>query len=526
MIQGTNFIGNTASKEGQPYLTAFNPADGNLFPEQFYIATPSEVDAAVEKAANAFVIYSQIPATQKADFIDAIADEIMALGDELVKRACGESGLPEGRIQGERGRTCGQLKMFASLVREGSWVEATIDTAQPGRQPAPKPDLRKMQTAIGPVVVFGASNFPLAFSTAGGDTASAFAAGNPVIVKGHESHLGTNDLVCQAILKAAEKTGMPDGVFSMVNGGIPVGQQLVQHDLVKAVGFTGSFKGGKALYDLAAQRSEPIPVYAEMGSVNPTFILPEKLAEAPESLGKAIAASVTLGVGQFCTNPGLIVSLQSKGLSAFSQSLAEALEATVPASMLNEKIAQSYYANRAELLKENGVKVSGDSEKAEGNLGRALTASVSAAAFLENPKLQEEIFGPFTLLVICDSEQEMEAVAQSLQGQLTGTLAATENDLVSHSKTVRTLTQKVGRILFNGVPTGVEVCPAMHHGGPFPSTTDAKFTSVGTAAIYRFTRPIAYQNWPDSLLPTELQNSNPMGVWRTVDGEKTKTSLS
>ena len=303
MIQGKNFIGGHASSEGTDQLNSYNPADGSVFTESFAVATPAEIDEAVAKARVAFTRYREIEAAQKADFLDAIAEEIMNLGDELVDRASGESGLPTGRIQGERGRTCNQLKLFASLVREGSWVQATIDTALPERTPIPKPDLRKMQVPLGPVVVFGASNFPLAFSTAGGDTASALAAGCPVIVKGHESHLGTNELISRAILTAAEKTNVPEGVFSMVNGGIPVGQALVKHPDVKAVGFTGSLKGGKALFDLANQREEPIPVYAEMGSINPTFLLPEKLAEDPKALGQSIAASVTLGVGQFCTNP-------------------------------------------------------------------------------------------------------------------------------------------------------------------------------------------------------------------------------
>uniref|UniRef100_UPI00404849AB aldehyde dehydrogenase family protein n=1 Tax=Roseivirga sp. TaxID=1964215 RepID=UPI00404849AB len=308
MIKGTNFIGKTASAKGKDSLFAINPTDNSQLAGQFTAATEAEVNAAVEQAQSAYSVYQELSSAERADFLDAIAEEIMALGDELVKRASSETGLPEGRIQGERGRTCNQLKLNAALLREGSWVNATIDTAIPDRSPAPKPDLRKMQIPIGPVVVFGASNFPLAYSTAGGDTASALAAGNPVIVKGHESHLGTNDLVSQAILTAAEKTGMPDGVFSMVNGGIPVGQQLVKHPLVKAVGFTGSFRGGKALFDLANQRPEPIPVYAEMGSINPTFLLPNKLEKDPEGLAGIVAGSITLGVGQFCTNPGLLIA--------------------------------------------------------------------------------------------------------------------------------------------------------------------------------------------------------------------------
>ncbi|WP_421978075.1 aldehyde dehydrogenase (NADP(+)) [Roseivirga seohaensis] len=519
MIKGTNFIGSTPSKEGTAQLFAHNPANGEAFPESFSVATTSEIDEAVTKATQAFQSYKSIAPTKKADFLEAIADEIMALGDPLIARACGESGLPEGRIQGERGRTCNQLKMFANLVREGSWVNATIDTAIPDRAPAPKPDLRKMEVAIGPVAIFGASNFPLAFSTAGGDTASALAAGNPVIVKGHESHLGTNEMVSQAILKAAQKTGMPEGVFSMVNGGIPVGQQLVKHPQIKAVGFTGSFRGGKALFDLANRRDEPIPVYAEMGSINPTFIFPNKLKENPADLGKMVAGSVSMGVGQFCTNPGLLVGIQSPELEAFSAALSQALMETTPSTMLNKGIAESYYANRKALLEQKGVTLNGNATETEGNRGQGLTATVPASEFLKNTKLHEEIFGPFTLLVICENESEMKKVAESLQGQLTGTLLATESDMTQNTETVDALAQKVGRILFNGMPTGVEVCPAMHHGGPFPASTNGKYTSVGTDAIYRFTRSICFQNWPDQMLPTELKAENPMGIWRKVDNE-------
>lgn len=522
MINGTNFIGSTPSGQGNDTLFSYNPVDGSAFAESFAVASPDEINQAVSKASAAFQAYQAVTAEDKANFLDAIADGIIALGDELVERACGESGLPTGRIQGERGRTCAQLKMFANLVREGSWVEATIETAIPDRAPIPKQDLRMMQVPIGPVVVFGASNFPLAFSTAGGDTASALAAGNPVIIKGHESHLGTNELVSKAILAAAEKTGMPEGVFSMVNGGIPVGQQLVKHPAVKAVGFTGSLRGGRALFDLAAQRDEPIPVYAEMGSINPTFLMPEKLAENPEALGKSFAGSVTMGVGQFCTNPGLLVGIGSSALDSFSQSLEEGLT-EVTGTMLNAKIAEGYYHHRDALLKESGVTHKGNAEKAEGNSARALTATVSASDFLANPKLHEEIFGPFTLLVVCESATEMEQVAATLHGQLTGTLVATENDLTQNDTVVKNLQQKVGRILFNGVPTGVEVCPAMHHGGPYPASTNAKYTSVGTAAIGRFTRPISFQSWPDSLLPAELQSANPRNIWRLVNGEHTKT---
>ena len=525
MITGNNYIGRQTSAEGSRKLIAFNPANGTAFSETFFEATESEISHAVGKASQAFRQYRALPGVRRAEFLDAIADEIMALGDDLIQRASGESGLPEGRFQGERGRTCNQLKMFASLLREGSWVEATIDTAISDREPIPKPDLRKMQIPIGPVAVFGASNFPLAFSTAGGDTASALAAGCPVIVKGHESHLGTNELVTIAILRAAEKTGMPDGVFSMVNGGIPVGQQLVQHPGIEAVGFTGSLRGGRALFDLASQRPKPIPVYAEMGSINPTFLLPEKLEASAEELGVAFGNSVILGVGQFCTNPGLLIGIKSEALNTFSSGLERTLAESSPATMLNEKIAEGYYHFRDELIDQDGVEVLGSSENPGNNLGKGLTAKVSGDAFLANPKLHEEIFGPFTLLVECKDEEELNLVAKSLEGQLTGTFVATEKDVQNHATLIDTLTQRVGRILFNGVPTGVEVCHSMHHGGPYPASSNPKFTSVGTSAIQRFVRPVVYQNWPESQLPEALKNENSLGIWRLINGNYSNESI-
>ena len=526
MITGKNYIGKTPSANGNNILKAYNPVDNSVFSEVFTEATSTEVDSAVEKAAAAFSAYKAISYEKRAQFLETIADEIMNIGDDLLERASGESGLPFGRFQGERGRTCNQLKLFASVLRDGSWLEVNIDTAIPDRAPIPKVDLRKMQVPIGPVAVFGASNFPLAFSTAGGDTASALAAGNPVIVKGHEAHLGTNDMVTQAVLRAVDKTGMPDGVFSMVNGGIPVGQQLVKHPKVKAVGFTGSLRGGRALFDLANQRPEPIPVYAEMGSTNPSFLMPEKLESDPEGLATIFANSVALGVGQFCTSPGLLIGIKSDALSKFTNTLSKALAAASPATMLNEKIATGYYTHRGTLIEQTGVEVLGSTESAGDNKGKPLTAKVDGQSFLNNPRLHEEIFGPFTMVVECENADQMVLIAQSLEGQLTGTLVASENDLIEQSSIVEALSNKVGRILFNGVPTGVEVCHSMQHGGPYPASTDQRTTSVGTAAISRFVRPIAFQNWPDNLLPEPLKNSNPMNLWRVVDGQRTKSSIS
>lgn len=525
MITGKNYIGKDASAKGNTILKAYNPTDSSIFPEEFVAATSEEIDEAVAKADQAFGSYKAISYEKRAQFLETIAEEIMALGDALLERASGESGLPVGRFQGERGRTCNQLKMFAGVLRDGSWLDINIDTAIPDRQPLPKVDLRKMQIPIGPVVVFGASNFPLAFSTAGGDTASALAAGNPVIVKGHEAHLGTNDMVTQAILKAAEKCEMPDGVFSMMNGGIATGQELVKHPKVKAVGFTGSLRGGRALFDLANQRPEPIPVYAEMGSTNPSLLMPEKLAADPEGLGNIFANSVALGVGQFCTSPGLLIGVKSLALDKFIETLSQAFAGKDAVTMLNEKIATSYYTHRGVLIEQTGVNTLGDTNNPGENKGKPLTAKVDGGTFLSNPKLHEEIFGPFTLVVACEDAAEMLAVANALDGQLTGTLVATEGDIQAYPEIVEALSTKVGRILFNGVPTGVEVCHSMQHGGPYPASTDQRTTSVGTAAIARFVRPIAYQSWPDSLLPDPLKNSNPSNLWRVVNGELTKSPI-
>ena len=526
MITGKNFIGNTPSAKATDHLTAINPATGEVLEGAFAIATQEEIAEATALAQSAATSFSQVSAKERAAFLNAIADEIMALGDELIQRAMAESALPEGRITGERGRTCNQLKAFASLLEEGSFVNATIDTAIPDRQPLPKVDLRKMDIPLGPVAVFGASNFPLAFSTAGGDTASALAAGCPVIAKGHESHLGTNELVSSAILKAAEKTSMPNGVFSMVNGGVEVGQALITDPIIQAVGFTGSYRGGKAIFDAAAKREQPIPVYAEMGSTNPVLLLAEKLNTSAEALAEQLAGSVTLGVGQFCTNPGLIIGIESDALNTFSQALGKALAAAAPATMLNRGIADVYEATSSALANEAGVTTLAAKQTTSGNQASPLAMEVSGDTLLANPKLHQEVFGPFTLLVKCSSSTQMAEVVAKLEGQLTGTVMATENDLASNDDIIQALQNKVGRILFNGVPTGVEVCPSMHHGGPFPSTTNPKYTSVGTDAIHRFMRPICYQSWPQAALPDALKNDNPLGIWRTVDGGFTNKPIS
>lgn len=522
MIEGSNIIGFSSSKKSTQTIQAFNPGKNSLLPDKFNIATKDEVGEAVGMAKEAFDRYKNFSGRIKADFLEKISDEIMSLGDELIQRACAESGLPEGRITGERGRTVGQLRMFAELLRNGSWVDARIEKGDPNRKPAPKPDIRRMLFPIGPVAVFGASNFPLAFSTAGGDTASALAAGCPVVVKGHESHPGTNEMVARAIRDAAKSTGMPDGVFSSLNGGPDVGSMLVQHKEIKAVGFTGSFRGGKAIYDLAQKREAPIPVYAEMGSINPVFLLNERLNQSASEIAENYASSVSLGVGQFCTNPGIIIGLAGKGLNEFKSVLSEKLKETPPGCMLNPGIAENYRKRRAETLVQQGIQSLYEPADTEGTSGSSAVAMVEALNFLNNEKFQEEVFGPFTLIVACADNVELIKVAEALKGQLTVTFMATEDELPEYHNLINVCREKAGRIIFNGVPTGVEVCSAMQHGGPFPATTDSKFTSVGTAAILRFVRPVAFQDCPDSLLPDELKENNPLQIYRLVNGKMTQ----
>lgn len=487
-------------------------------------ATPGETDLTVEKAAAAFPLYRKKSAAEKAAFLEAIALEIDNCGEELILVCMGETALPRARIEGEKARTVNQLKMFASLVREGSWVDARIETARPERAPVPKPDLRSMHIALGPVVVFGASNFPLAFSVAGGDTASALAAGCPVIVKVHPSHPATSAIIGRAVHDAVRRTGMPDGVFSLLfDSGIERGMQLVKHPLIKAVGFTGSFKGGKAIYDAAVSRPEPIPVYAEMGSTNPVFILPAAAREKGKTIAEAYAASVTVGVGQFCTNPGVLIYRREQ--DELRTSLRDAFEKTVGGIMLAPYIYNAYNAGVRQRLSVNGVEqlAKGNTAAAGGeNLATPMLLSASGQLLEDNPVLGEEVFGPAAVIVSAGTKDEMLAIAKKLPGQLTATVHGTEEELAEYRELLDILEQKAGRIVINGFPTGVEVCSAMVHGGPFPATTDSRTTSVGTAAIYRFARPVCYQNMPQALLPAELQDENPMAITRMIDGETIK----
>ena len=527
MITGKNQIGNSQSAKGTKTYKTFNP---QLNVENKYVfteATSEEIDEAVRLASEAFKSFRTISREKKAEFLNAIADEILALDDKLIQTYCSESGLPEGRAKGERGRTVMQLRMFADLVTEGSWVDATIDTAQPERKPNPKSDIRKLLVPLGTVVVFGASNFPLAYSTAGGDTAAAFAAGCPVIVKSHPMHAGTGELVATAIIKAAQKTGMPNGVFSNLNSsGIEVGSQLVKHSGVKAVGFTGSIKGGRALYDLAADREEPIPVFAEMGSINPVIMLPEALKNRNESLAKTYASSITLGTGQFCTNPGLLLGIKSDGLSSFIQHLSDEIIKIEPSCMLHPNIIGAYESNKKKAMSQPDLTIVATyNSDVKPNYARQTVTTVEGKTFLENPTLHHEVFGPYSMVVQCENAKQLETIISRLEGQLTGTVIADNNEASHYEGVISVLQNRVGRIIYNGVPTGVEVCPSMTHGGPYPSSSDSRFTAVGIHSIKRWVRPFSYQDWPNNLLPKELKNENSLGISRLVNNKQTTDKL-
>lgn len=494
-LTGQQLIGNTFSQKGNQSFTGFNPATGEPLSPTFYEATAEEIDQAVALADQAFLVYRKVKGEQKAAFLEAIAEEILALDEALIKMASLETALPEARITGERARTVGQLRLFATMLRDGKWENEIIDPAQPDRQPLPKPALRMVQIPIGPVAVFGASNFPLAFSVAGGDTVSALAAGCPVVFKAHPAHPSTCELVGRAILKAAEKTSMPNGVFSMVHGiSHEVGGRLVQHPMIKAVGFTGSYRGGKALYDQAVRRAEPIPVYAEMGSTNPVFFLPRILQQKGEALAQAFAGSVTLGTGQFCTNPGVFVTLKSD--EVFVNQTAAQLNNIKVGAMLTSGIRQAFLNGISHLKTQEGISTLTTTEVEDVSPTLLVTTATQA---IENPSVTEEVFGPSTVGILADEKEAVLTFAKSLQGHLTATIHGTEEDFEEYRELIDILTLKVGRIVFNGFPTGVEVSPAMVHGGPFPATTDSRSTSVGTTAIYRFTRPICFQDMPASL---------------------------
>jgi NADP-dependent aldehyde dehydrogenase len=470
-------------------------------PNQFSAGNADLVDRAVAAAEDAFWVYGYSSRFERADFLNCIADEIEARGAKITAIGTAETGLPEARLEGERGRTTGQLRLFAEVLRDGDYLDRRHDEALPNRQPLPRPDLKMMQRPIGPVGVFGASNFPLAFSTAGGDTASALAAGCPVIVKGHEAHPGTSEIVADAIATAIETTGFHPGVFSLVQGGSrEVGQALVTHPLIRAIGFTGSLGAGRALFDLCMQRPEPIPFFGELGSINPVFVLPEAAAARGKIIGEGWAGSLTMGAGQFCTNPGLLVVNKGADGDALISAAKEALSATTPQTMLTDGIAEAFRKGRDEIAAVGGVR---DimSTSCSGRSATPTIVETDVATWLDNEELGHEVFGPFGLVVRTSSAKDMRDVARSLDGQLTVTLLMDNADTETALSLMPIVERKAGRILANGFPTGVEVASAMVHGGPYPASTNFGATSVGTLAIRRFLRPVCYQNLPDELLP-------------------------
>lgn len=528
-LTGKSLLAGQPGATGGAIFRAINPATGESLAPDFHEASLAEVDAALNAAAVAFEDYRGRPAETRAKLLETIASEIEALGDALLQRANAETGLPLARLTGERARTCGQLRLFASVVRDGSWVDARIDTALPDRQPLPRPDLRRMLIALGPVVVFGSSNFPFAFSVAGGDTASALAAGCPVVVKAHRAHAGTAELVGQAVVRAVAACGLPAGLFSLVHGGgASVGIAMVKHPAVTAVGFTGSHAAGRALCDAAAARPHPIPVFAEMSSLNPVFLLPGALRDRGATIATGLLGSFTLGVGQFCTKPGLVFALRGADTDAFLQTLAGGVQGAACATMLTPGIRTAFEENRNKVTALAGVTVLAaasavpSAQKTEGQPSVAVT---TAANFLKHPELATEAFGPFTLVITGESADELAVCARALEGQLTATVHGNADDLAGAAALVALLEQKAGRLVINAFPTGVEVSPAMNHGGPSPAASDTRFTSVGTAAMLRFARPICYQGFPAALLPVALQDANPLGLMRLVNGSRTTAAL-
>ncbi|MDX2917007.1 MULTISPECIES: aldehyde dehydrogenase (NADP(+)) [Streptomyces] len=523
MVIGTRPVTGTGEE-----IRSVDPRTGQPIEPGYPAASADQADRACELAREASTAYRTTTPQRRAAFLDRIAELLDTERDALVERAHTETALPRPRLTGEVGRTSAQLRLFAAELRAGVWQGARIDPAQPDRRPLPRADIRQRRTAIGPVVVFGASNFPLAFSTAGGDTASALAAGCPVIVKAHQAHLGTAELVARVVSRAAAETGMPEGVFSqLVGSGTELGTRLVSDPRVRAIGFTGSRSGGLAIAAAAAARPVPIPVYAEMSSINPVLLLPGALKARGAELGAAFAASLTLGAGQFCTNPGLVLAVAGPGLDAFTAAATEAVAADPGATMLTPAIARHYAASGDAVAGQDGVEEAGRGGEGDGAAcGRARLLTVDGRRFAGDPALQTEVFGATSLIVRCADLDELTAVLGVLEGQLTATVHADDADLPLAGRLLPLLEELAGRVLFNGWPTGVEVGHAMVHGGPFPATTDPRGTSVGTLAIERFLRPVAYQDVPDALLPDELRDGNPLGVWRRLDGAPSRAPLT
>ncbi len=522
-ITGDLLIGGQSRRGAGAAQTAINPTTGEAMEPAFSAGTALDAAEACKLAGEAFDTFRAVPLEARAAFLDDVAQAIVDLGGELVDRVIAESGLLRGRVEGERNRTVGQLRLFAQVVRDGHFLDLRIDKALPDRAPAPRPDLRLRNLPLGPVAVFGASNFPLAFSVAGGDTASAFAAGCPVVVKAHSAHPGASELVGRAIQKVVAAHNLPEGVFSLVFGpGAEIGQALVADPNIKAVGFTGSRGAGTSLMKVAAARPEPIPVYAEMSSINPVLLMPGALGERAAEIGKAFVGSLTLGAGQFCTNPGLIIAIDGEGLEAFLTAAGDALSQTEPAVMLTPGIHKAYREGVARIDEHPATSTVAQGRPGEGYRGSAALFSVSAEHFQAHHELREEVFGAAALVVRCRDTAELKAVLEGLEGQLTAAVHLAESDTDAVRQLLPVLERKAGRILINGFGTGVEVAHAMVHGGPYPSTSDGRSTSVGTLAIRRFLRPVCYQDMPAALLPPELQQDNPLGLTRLLEGTPAK----
>lgn len=506
-ITGNFFIGTDKVSNDDTFF-ANNPTNGEALTPAFSSASQEDVDRACQLAWQDFDNYRNVSIEQRAAFLESIADEILALGDELLERAHLESGLPLARLTGERGRTMGQLQSFAKALREGDWRGIRVEPAMPEREPMPRPDLRHRKIPVGPVVVFGASNFPLAFSVAGGDTAAALAAGCPVVVKGHPAHPGTSELVGQAIVNAVKSCSIPEGVFSLLSGtSYELGSQLVAHPCIKAVGFTGSRSGGLALMKIANERPEPIPVYAEMSSVNPVVLFPNALAKSNQKLGQDFVGSLTMGAGQFCTNPGLILAVESPDLEGFIKAASESVNGAASSVMLTAGIHSAYQSGVEQLQEHSSVSaIASGNDGAQANVCQPTLFKVSGVDFLNDKKLMDEVFGATSLIVSCKDEAELISVLEGLEGQLTATMHLDADDSDFARRVLPILERKAGRVLVNGWPTGVEVSPAMVHGGPFPATSDGRTTSVGTLAIDRFLRSVCYQDLPSALLPEELRD--------------------
>jgi NADP-dependent aldehyde dehydrogenase len=529
MFQGYSIINGESRQTSGAAFQGINPTSGVRLEPAYHCAPVEDLDLAANLAQDAFAVFSRLPGRERARFLRSIATGMESVAAEIVDRAHQETALPEARLKGELARTVNQLRLFAQVVEEGSWVNARIDPAEPERKPLPRADIRSMLRALGPVAVFGSSNFPLAFSVAGGDTASAFAAGNPVIVKAHSAHPGTSELVGQVVSRSVRECGLPAGTFALLYGtGAEIGTALVAHPAIKAVGFTGSLSAGKSLMKVAAARPEPIPCFMEMSSANPLFVLSEALHQRGAEIAKGLFGSFTLGVGQFCTKPGLVFLPRDAEADAFVAALQAHVQQSTASPMLTETICRNHHSGIAGRRSHGKVRLLAEGAahtSADGAYATPALFEVSGHALLEEPELASEIFGPSTLIVRYESQEEMLALASSLEGQLTATVQATGADIAANAELIAILERKAGRLIANGFPTGVEVCHAMVHGGPYPATSESRMTSVGTLAIYRFARPVCFQDFPQDALPAELKDENPLGIWRLVNGEFTRAAV-